>query len=84
MVKFSLINVSKEADGFVRGGWLQNHIGTLESATARAIATEGTNSNKIDVAVVEEVNSSVPIMQHWRGLQRLDVSRINVERSVVA
>ena len=48
---FSLINVRKSKKGFIEGSWLQDHIGTLESAIERAIQTESINSNKIDIAV---------------------------------
>jgi hypothetical protein len=35
-MKFSLINVEKEKDGFVDGVWMQDHVGTLATATEKA------------------------------------------------
>ena len=72
-MKFSLINVYRQEGDRVEGNWLQNHIGTLESATALARHTESVNSNAITVAVVEEVVSVNPILGHFFNLKRLDV-----------
>ena len=74
-MKFSLINIHGERDGKPYGSWLQDHIGDLESATQAAIDTEKANSNKIDVAVVKEVNSVVPNLSLFRFINRLDTSR---------
>ena len=70
-MKFSLINVIREYDGMVDGFWLQNHTGTLESATEKARATEQANSNRITVAVVEEL-SYTPDHSLRKELKRLD------------
>ncbi len=69
---FSLINVSSEKDNKVSGYWIQNHIGTLESAKKVAKETEKVNSNKIDIAVVEEVSSVVPALCFHEYLERLN------------
>lgn len=69
-MKFSLISVSKQVGAKVTGNWLQNHVGTLETATARAIEYE--NSQPITVAVVDEVPSPVPMLTLWEDRQRLD------------
>lgn len=71
MSKFSLITVSSEKDGFITGYWIQDHVGTLETAKAAAIATEKVNSNKIDVAVVEQVSTTVPLLHNFTDLKRL-------------
>ena len=73
-MKFSLINVISEKDGLVSGYFVQNHIGTLESASRAARNVESVNSNKITVAVVEEVSSPVPYLTRWDDLKRLDNS----------
>lgn len=50
---FTLLNVYKvEENGTVSGNFLQDHIGTLESAIQKAIDTEAVNHNAIDIAVV--------------------------------
>jgi len=59
---FSLINVFKRDGNKVSGSWLQNHTGTLETAKQKAKSTEAANGNKIDVAVIKEVNSTTPIL----------------------
>ena len=70
-MKFSLINVSREYDGMVDGVWLQDHTGTIESATEKARATERANSNRITVAVVEKL-SYTPDYSLRKELKRLD------------
>lgn len=72
---FSLMSVfKKNSDGTIQGNWIQDHIGTLETAIETAKATEATNGNKIDVAVVDS--------KGWRGTgehldfqKRLDTQR---------
>lgn len=71
---YSLINIQESSGSLVSGPWLQNHVGTLATASAAARATEAANSNKIMVAVVPEVPSSVPALSYWRDLTRLDVA----------
>lgn len=74
---FSLINVSKiHKDGTVSGNWLQDHIGTLESAIQKAINIEAVNSNKIDIAIVES-NSGFQAFTCSYYKTRLDEKRIN-------
>lgn len=72
-MKFSLITIHEEKNGLVSGNWVQNHIGTLETASAAARATEAANSNRIRVAIIEELNSVVPMLSYWSGYVRLDV-----------
>lgn len=70
-MKFSLITLTKtDPDGTIAGSWLQNHIGTLETAAARARRIEEVNSHAITVAIVDELISVVP-MGYWTGLRRL-------------
>jgi hypothetical protein len=60
MTKFSLIQVYNEVDGIVDGIWLQDHTGSLDSAIRKARETERANSYRINVAVVERINSATP------------------------
>ena len=64
-MKYSLIVIEKtNNDKTINGTWLQGCCGvTLEKATERARATEKVNSNRIKIAVVEELN----------GIQNYDV-----------
>ena len=71
MSKFSLINVMKEEDGLVSGYWLQDHVGTLETAKVAASETAKANSNKIDVAVVEQLYNTAPMLDYFTNLIRL-------------
>lgn len=70
--RYSLINVMESSGDRISGSWIQNHVGTLESARALAMEIEAVNSNKIDVAVVREVSSPVPALSYWTDLLRLD------------
>lgn len=68
-MKFSLVNVIlKHDDGKISGFWIQNHVGTLESAKIVAKSIEAANSNRIEVAVVEEIPSSYPAIGKWSNL----------------
>ena len=69
---FSLIIVSKEKNGIVEGYWMQDHIGTLESAQKLADETNEINGNSLNIAIVEQLNSTVPILNYWTGLKRLN------------
>jgi hypothetical protein len=62
---FSLINVSNRRGACVDVNWIQDHIGTLETAKEKARQTEAANSYKITVAVVPKVNSPVPLLDCW-------------------
>jgi len=78
-MKFSLINVDKEANGSVDGVWLQDHTGTLESAMTAALATKKANTNRIDVAVIDKVSSSVPNYDLLTNRKRLDLLKTTDE-----
>jgi len=72
-MKFSLINIQGRIVGNPFGAWIQNHIGTLESATQSAIDIEEANSNKIDVAVMEQSAEGMPFTVY--DVKRLDTRR---------
>jgi len=72
-MKFSLISIIEQSGLLVSGYWLQDHFGSLASAIQAAHDTEAANSNKIDVAVVEELSSTTPSLGYWTNLTRLDV-----------
>jgi len=73
MAKFTLIQVSStNQNRTINGSILQGHIGTLETATAKARSTEKANSNRIDIAVVDEIYTTL----NWgsfSNLKRLDI-----------
>ncbi len=74
---FSLVLVSKDhGDGKIDGSWVQDHIGTLDSATQAAKDTEAANGNKQDYAVVSQLSGSTPNYEIKNGLDRLDIKRI--------
>jgi hypothetical protein len=70
-MKFSLINVQKKTGDIVEGHWIQNHVGTLETAKTAAQQTEAANSNRITVAVVAELPSPVPWLDYHTNLTAL-------------
>ena len=74
-MKYSLINVAGIQYGKIYGYWVVNHVGTLDSATELAIATEKVNSNKLDIAVVDEVTGPCPNLDTHYFLNRLDIQR---------
>ena len=52
---FSLVTVHRtNPDGTIDGAWLQDHVGTLDSAKQRALDTSAQNSNT-PIAVVSSV-----------------------------
>jgi hypothetical protein len=72
-MKFSLINIIESSGPLVSGSWIQNHVGTLASASETARATETANGNKIEVAVVAELTSTTPTLGFYSDLTRLDI-----------
>lgn len=68
---FSLLTVSEQRDNKVSGNWLQDHIGTLDSAEKRARETNAVNSNRLTIAVVPQINSPVPMYDYWTNLTPL-------------
>lgn len=73
-MKFSLVTVSQRTGDTFSGYWLQNHVGTLETATAKARRTEEVNGHKITVGVIAEVASVVPMLDYHERLTRLDTA----------
>lgn len=71
-MRYSLINVDREKDGFVDGNWVQDYTGTLEGAIKCARETENINSGRINIAVVDEVNKTNPVLSYYSGRKRLD------------
>jgi hypothetical protein len=78
-MKFSLIVVDKTRNnGHVDGSWVQDHVGTVESATRLAIDTEKVNGNKVDIAVVNQLYGDLHGDPYRIDLKRLDLQRIEV------
>lgn len=75
-MNFSLLNVvRKNADGTLDGYWMQDCSGsTYQDARTRAMETERANSNRIQVAVIEQILYPVPGLSYWRN-RRLAVDR---------
>lgn len=71
-MRYSLINVSNEQNGFVDGNWIQDFNGSFEKACEFARETEKVNSNRITVAVVDELPGSCPNYCYITRLKRLD------------
>jgi len=83
--KYSLIQVDREYDGMVDGVWVQNHVGTIDSAAEVARATERANSNRITVAVVEDLGYSEPNYSFRTALKRLDIVQdLNISSNSLA
>ena len=71
-MKFSLVQVYKDNGNTVDGVWIQDHIGTVESAEQAARDTESANSGRISVAVVEDLSHIVPPnYELMKGLKRI-------------
>jgi hypothetical protein len=71
-MKYSLINVyGTSSTGKVWGSWLKDHTGNLKSANEAANAIEHVNSGRINVAIVDAVNSAVPALGIFHDLQNL-------------
>lgn len=74
-MRYSLVNVDEVNSEMVSGVWIQDHIGTLESAIENAIATEQANGNHITVAVVEDLGLCMPDYNYRTDMKRLDAGR---------
>jgi len=73
MSKFSLINISSKRQNKINGYWLQDHIGTLETAKQVAKETKKANSNKIDIAIILEVINTTPILDYFTDREFLAI-----------
>ena len=72
IMRYSLINIYKNVDGFIEGVWIQDCTGTLEAAIKAARDTEKANSGRITVGVVESIYCPPPNYCYRTGLTRLD------------
>lgn len=70
-MKFSIINVTQEKNGKIDGYWLQDHIGTLESAKRKAAEISAANEYKLDIAITAEIPYQDPA-NYLRNLVRLN------------
>lgn len=70
-MKYSLINVEVDKGETVDGYWVQNVIGSLKDAAKIARETEKANGYRIKIAIVNEINSTTPLLEYWRGLKRI-------------
>lgn len=78
-MNFSIVQVVKtRSNGNIDGCWLQDHVGTVESATRLAIDTEKVNGNKVDIAVVNQLYGDLHGDPYRIDLKRLDLQRIEV------
>ena len=59
-MKYSLLTINDDGK---TGYWMQDHIGTIESAKETAKMIESVNSNKITVGVFNDVATVVPFLQ---------------------
>lgn len=70
---YMLLQISESENGFVSGQHLQWCCAcTLEEASRRARKTEAANSNRIKVAVVDELYDAYALGRLYRHLKRLD------------
>mgnify|MGYP001626080717 CR=1 FL=1 len=70
-MKYSLINVEVDHGETVDGNWIQDVTGTFEDALRIAQETEKANSGRIQVAIVEQIDSSVVILGYWKNLKKI-------------
>jgi len=69
-VKFSIINVDRvRENGNVGGGWIQNHMGTPETARELVKSLEAVNrgrdGNGTKFAIIDEIPCPVAILGYW-------------------
>lgn len=70
---YMLLQISESKDGLVSGIHVQWCCAcTLEEAAKRARKTEAANSNRIEVAVVEEFYTAYCLGKQYKNLKRLD------------
>ena len=71
---YMLLQISESKNGLVSGTHVQWCCSsTLEEAAKRARATEAANSNRIEVAVVEELYDPYCFGKLYQNLKRLDL-----------
>lgn len=72
-MKLSIIQVKREEGGLVDGYWLQDYVGTLESALVEAQGHEQANGEKIKTAIVSQVTTTTPLLHGiFYGLKKLN------------
>lgn len=79
MRTFSLVTVRSQNGDRVNGNWIQDHVGTLESAATKARSTEAANSNRITVGVVESTGGCVSPGMEIHNKVRLDLVALRVK-----
>jgi len=70
-MKFSLINVIAEDGDKVSGYWVQDHVGTIDSANQLLLDSNAVNGNKLNLAIVDALNSCIPLLGYWSNLRRV-------------
>lgn len=70
-MKYSLINVEADHGETVDGNWIQDVTGTFEDALRIAQETKKANSGRIQVTIVEQIDSSVAILGYWKNLKKI-------------
>lgn len=68
MSSYSLINVCKKHDNKVDGYWIQDCYGSIEEAKERAKNTNAVNGNRLDIAITQRVNTTIPLLHYFFDL----------------
>ena len=72
-MKVSIIQIERENNGLIDGYWLQDHMGSLEDALIKAKGHEEANGNNIKTAIVEQVQTTTPMLHGiFYGLRKLN------------
>ena len=70
---YMLLQITESKNGFVSGTHIEWCCAcTLEEAAKRARETEAVNSNRIEVAVVDELYNSYCLGKQYQNLKRKD------------
>lgn len=73
-MKFSLINVVETNGNKIGGYWLQNHIGTIDSAKELAKEINKVNSNRLNIEIVYELPHTNPAL-HYIRTEKIEVRK---------
>lgn len=73
MAKYSLIQVQERKNGRVSGYWIQDCVGTIEEAFERKEDTEKANSNRIEIAIVEQLTNGCPRWDYIRNIKEIEI-----------
>jgi hypothetical protein len=71
-MKYSLINVTKENGNKVSGYWIQDCFDWNDPVKC-ARETNEVNGNRLNIAIVESVNSVTPMLDYFTDLERVIV-----------